>query len=186
VAHTSIEAWLGEAPPATMTVTDLVRRYLAAFGPASVMDAQQWCGLTRLGEVFEAIRPELITFRDPAGRELFDLPEAPRPDPDTPAPPRFLYDYDNLLLSHKDRTRVASPELVTWLGPPTNVPWSFFTVDGMVSGRWKSRLEGRAATLDISPMIALADDDAVALATEGEALLRFLAPKALEHTIHFT
>ena len=82
IAHTSIEAWLGDRPPATMTLDGMVRRYLGAFGPASVMDAQAWCGLTRLSEVFDRLRPELLVLRDDDRRELFDLPDAPRPDPD--------------------------------------------------------------------------------------------------------
>ena len=59
VAHTSIEAWLGKPPAGPRaTLETMIRRYLAAFGPASVMDAQAWCGLTRLSEVFERLRPE--------------------------------------------------------------------------------------------------------------------------------
>ena len=119
VAHTSIEAWLGEPPAEQLTLDDMVRRYLGAFGPASVMDAQAWCGLTKLREVFERLRPELVVFSDEAGRELFDLPEAPRPDPDTPAPPRFLYDYENLLLSYADRSRAISPDVIRSVVPVT-------------------------------------------------------------------
>src|SRR5262245_61159027 len=94
IAHTSIQSWLGERPTQRVTIETLVRRYLGAFGPASVMDAQAWCGLTKLREVFERLRPELVVLRDDTGRELFDLPEAPRPGPDIPAPPRFYYDFE--------------------------------------------------------------------------------------------
>jgi hypothetical protein len=136
VALTTAEHWLGrpaEPAPAPETV---VRRYLAAFGPASVKDMQIWAGLTRLRETFERLRPELLTFRDDSGVELFDLPDAPRPDPDTPAPPRLLPEFDNLLLSHADRTRVVSPETKgrTWRG---NQAYRSFLVDGFLAGLWK-------------------------------------------------
>jgi hypothetical protein len=83
------EAWLGRPVGEDVGPAPLVRAYLAAFGPASVADAQAWTGLTGLKPVFAALRPELAVVRDEAGRELFDLPGAPRPDPDTPAPVRF-------------------------------------------------------------------------------------------------
>ena len=88
----------------------MVRRYLAAFGPATVRDVQAWSGLTRLREVIEPMRPSLRTFRDQDGRELFDLPGAPRPDPEVPAPARLVPEYDNLILSHDDRTRIMSED----------------------------------------------------------------------------
>ena len=140
VAHTSIEAWLGERPAvAPLTIDEMVLRYLAAFGPASVMDAQAWCGLTRLREVFERLRPQLEAVRDDTGRELFDIPGAPRPPADTPAPARFLYDFENLLLSYADRTRMAPPDVVRRIPTGTNEPFSTFTLDGFVAGTWKVR-----------------------------------------------
>ncbi|MCD9873249.1 winged helix DNA-binding domain-containing protein [Streptomyces guryensis] len=113
-----------------------VLRYLAAFGPASVKDMQTWAGLTRLRDAFERLRPQLVTFRDENGVELFDLPEAPRPDADTPAPPRFLPEFDNLLLSHADRTRVVPPEHRgrSWVG---NQAHCTVLVDGFLAGVWK-------------------------------------------------
>ena len=97
---------------------------------------QTWAGLTRLRDAFERLRPHLCTYRDENGVELFDLPEAPRPDADTPAPPRFLPEYDNLLLSHADRTRVIPPEYWgrSWVG---NMAYRTFLVDGFLAGVWK-------------------------------------------------
>lgn len=101
VRLTTLENWVGSgraadaaAPDgpagAAAAVDDVVLRYLGAFGPVSVKDMQTWAGLTRLREAFERLRPRLVVFRDENGAELFDLPDAPRPDPDVPAPPRFL------------------------------------------------------------------------------------------------
>jgi hypothetical protein len=175
IAHTSIEAWLGEPPAETLTIDTLVRRYLGAFGPASVMDAQAWCGLTRLREVFERLRPELLVLRDEAGRELFDLPDAPRPDPDTPAPPRFYYDFENLLLSYADRSRSGSAEDAPALMLRRNDPVSTFTLDGFVAGRWTIARERKAATLVITPLRTPSREDVAGLVDEGQALLAFAA-----------
>lgn len=129
-----------------------VLRYLAAFGPASVKDMRTWARLTRMREVFERLRPRLRTFRDGNGVELFDLPDAPRPDADTPAPPRFLPEYDNLLLSHADRSRVVPVAYKgrTWKG---NYAYCVFLLDGFLAGVW--RLEegggGGGAVLTIEP-----------------------------------
>jgi hypothetical protein len=132
----TVESWLGRSAEARPDPAAMVRRYLAALGPATVADVQAWSGLTRLREVVDALRPELVTFRDEAGRELFDLPGAPRPGPDVPAPVRLLPTYDNLLLSHADRSRFVADadrrRFVTanGVGPGTVL------VDGRVAGVW--------------------------------------------------
>ena len=173
-ATTPLEVWLGglSAPPAS--VDGLLLRYLAAFGPASVRDAQVWSGLTRLAEVFDRLRPGLRTARDEHGVELYDLPDAPLPDPDTPAPPRFLPEYDNVLLSHADRTRVLPAGRPVPLPAGNGGSTGTFLVDGSVAGTW--RLHRTPA-----PHLTLAEDGPVprehraALDAETAALLEFLS-----------
>ncbi|MER7464258.1 winged helix DNA-binding domain-containing protein [Streptomyces sp. NPDC097981] len=147
VRLTTLQQWLGTpADTAVPAVDDVVLRYLGAFGPASVKDMQIWAGLTRLREAFERLRPQLAVFRDENGVELFDLPDAPRPDAGTPAPPRFLPEFDNLLLSHADRTRVIAPEIKgrTWAG---NQAHRTLLVDGFVAGLW--RLDAGRLTVEL-------------------------------------
>ncbi|WP_223280704.1 winged helix DNA-binding domain-containing protein [Streptomyces antnestii] len=158
--------------PATAPAPDgTVLRYLAAFGPASVKDMQQWSGLTRMKEVFERLRPRLVTFRDPHGVELFDLPDAPRPDEDTPAPPRLLPEFDNVLLSHADRTRLVplAYKERTWTG---NVVYPTFLVDGVLAGLWN--LDEAAASLTLQPFGKLTAAQRDALVAEAEATARTL------------
>lgn len=171
--HTTMESWLGAGVDPSPSVDRLVLRYLAAFGPASVRDAQTWSGLTRLAEVFA--RLDLVAFRDEAGRELFDLPDAPRPDPETPAPPRFLYDFDNLLLSHADRSRVVTVE-ATQQNYGDNIQPSILLVDGFTAGEWKLARSRGAATLTIRPFTRLSKKDMTAVTAEGARLLDFAAP----------
>jgi hypothetical protein len=159
-----------------MPVAELVRRYLAAFGPATVRDAQTWSGLTRLAEVFDTLRPELAVFAGEDGRELFDRPDAPRPGPDAPAPARLLYDFDNLLLSHADRSRVITAEYLAEPVDANTVP-SAILVDGFTAGYWRATVTKRRATLWYSDLGRPIDVEA-----EAAALLEFLAPGA-EHDI---
>lgn len=150
IAHSPLDDWSAGAslavadhePVEDFTVERLVTRYLGAFGPATVMDVQKWSGLTRLGEVVERLRHTLITFRDEDGRELFDLPAAPRPDPDTPAPVRLLYDFDNLLLSHVDRSRVVTDDFMRFSWRPNGPVPSPILIDGSTAGDWSRHPEG--------------------------------------------
>ena len=174
-AHATAEAWLGCPLDPAPSSEEMVLRYLGAFGPASVKDAQTWSGLTRLGEVFERLRPRLLAFRDERGRELFDLPGAPRPDPETLAPPRFLPEFDNLILSHADRARVIADDHRRAIASKNGMVPATVLVDGFVRGTWKTKRTGGKATLAIEPFEPLPKEDRDALAEEGEKLLRFLA-----------
>jgi hypothetical protein len=187
IEHTSVESWLGRPVAADPSPATMVLRYLAAFGPATVRDVQAWSGLTRLAEVVDRLRTELVTFRDGEGRELFDLPDAPRPDPGTPAPARLLYDYDNLLLSHADRRRFVTDdyrargeEFIA-----SNVMPSIVLVDGFTAGTWKVLRQRGTAKLAIQPFTGrLPEPVEAALTTEGAGLLHFLAPDD-SHEIEF-
>jgi hypothetical protein len=173
-AHTTVEAWLGRPLDSHPSQEKMVLRYLGAFGPATVKDVQTWSGLTRLGEVLDKLRPRLRIFRDEHSRELFDLPDAPRPDPNTPAPLRFLPEFDNLILSHADRTRVIAEVYRKAIASRNGMVPATFLVDGFVRGTWKTQLTRQKATLVIEPFEPLAKKDRDASAEEGERLLRFI------------
>jgi hypothetical protein len=183
------ETWLGRSVGAGAAPDELVLRYLAAFGPASVMDIQSWSWLTRLGPVVERLRPQLRTFRDERGRELFDVPDGPLPDPETSAQPRFLPTYDNLLLSHKDRSRVLGDQ-DDWSVGPNQFDEVFgggsVLVDGFVRAGWRIRQEkgrGGRATLVVLPVVTLTASQARAVSEEAERLLAFLAADAEDRDV---
>jgi hypothetical protein len=187
VAWTTAESWLGRSVGSDSAPDSIVLRYLAAFGPATVMDVQAWSGLTRLREVVERLRPQLRAFRDDRGRELFDLPDAPRPDPETPAPPRFLPEYDNLLLSHADRSRVivgntlGSPSVP--LFPGNGGARGTLLVDGFWQGVWKIARGPDSALLVVEPFIQLSKTEVAAITAEGVRLLAFAADDVGRHDV---
>lgn len=169
VTVTTAEAWLGRPLETDPSIDKVVMRYLAAFGPATVADAATWSSLTGLRAVFERLRPQLVTFRDERGRELFDLPDAPRPGPGVPAPARFLPEYDNVLLSHNDRSRFGADEdrKLLWSGPgPIH---GTVLSDGFVKGTWS--IKGTTLTVRHVGLDRHSRDEAEA---EGRRLLRFL------------
>ncbi len=177
-AYTTTEAWLGSTPAPGFSPDEFVLRYLAAFGPATVKDVQAWCGLTRLGEVTERLRPRLRAFRDSSGAELLDLPDAARPDPDTPAPLRFLPEYDNILLSYADRTRVIPGRRAVPLPPGLGGTSGTVLIDGFWQATWKIGRRSRAVTLRIEPFARLSAEQTAAVMAEGTRLLAFVAPGA--------
>lgn len=173
------EVWLGTKVPTAGDLDGLVLRYLAAFGPATVKDAETWSYLKGLAPAFESLRPRLVVFRDDKKRELFDLPKAPRPPADAPAPVRFLPDYDNLLLSHADRRRVIADEHRPRVMPGGNLRLlPTFLVDGFVRGSWAIERKRAAATLVLEPFETISKKVHSELAEEGERLLRFVESDA--------
>jgi hypothetical protein len=159
------QTWLGRKLDVDPSPHAMVRRYLAAFGPARVRDVQAWSGLTRLGEIV-AEMDDLMRFDD----DLLDLPDAPRPEPDVPAPARFLPPFDNLLLSHADRTRVISDQAHKEMITANGLVPGAFLVDGFVRGSW--RLDDNA--LHLTAFDRLSTKDKRALEAEGSKLARFL------------
>jgi Winged helix DNA-binding domain len=167
---TTAESWLGRRVRHSAKPDDAVRRYLAAFGPASVKDIATWSGLTGVREIVERLRGGLQTFRDENGVELFDVPDAPLADPTTPAPVRFLAEYDNVFLSHADRSRIVDradrPQFGSWDG-------RFFRmvlVDGFIRAIWRPE----DGDLVVKPVRRLSKKDTAAVLAEGRRLAAFV------------
>lgn len=182
-AFTLAEPWLGQLIDPVDRLDALIRRYLAAFGPAGVTDMQTWSGLSGLGAAFEQLRPELAVYRAEGRRELFDLPDAPLPDADIPAPVRLLPEFDNLLLSHSNRTRVVASQHRTKVYLPGLRVAATILVDGVVAGTWRIERTETRATLRVAPFATLSAADRSSLADEGERLLRFAAPDAGDYAV---
>lgn len=182
VRLTTATAWLGKPRGKRLTIDELVMRYLAAFGPASAADVQTWSGLTRLGEVLE--RLTLMRLKTEGGQTLYDIPDAPRPDADTPAPVRLVAPFDNVLLSHADRTRVISDEHRKRLFAGKNGVFpGTVLVDGFVAGTWELVGKGEATTMRVQPYHDLdVVDDVIA---EGNRLLE-LAFRAAAPRVEIT
>lgn len=171
---TTADTWIGRPFSSETNPSELIRRYLAAFGPASVADVSAWSGLTGLRALVEPMRRSLTRYEDDRGRELLDVPGAALPDPATPAPARFLPDFDNIQFAHRDRRRIIPAErerlVVGAIGRPCVL------VDGFIGGFWKLERGRGEARLKIE-LFDVAADDAV-LRDEGRRLLAFLAPEA--------
>lgn len=167
--------WLGREPGPPMPIEGLVRRYLAAYGPASGADFSAWSGLTGGAALLAGLGDALLRFTGADGRLLFDLPDAARPPPEMPAPARLLGDYDGALLGYAQRTRLLAPEFAPLLARPNGMRAAFL-VDGMVRGSWALRRDGGTARIEATCFGPLDARERRALAGEAEALLADLMP----------
>jgi hypothetical protein len=178
------EAWLGRALAVDASPDALVLRYLAAFGPATPADFQTWSGLRAAADVFARLATRLRVLADERGRVLYDVPRAPLPEPETPAPPRFLPDFDNAFLAHADRARIVADEDL----PRMRAENAFlppFLVDGFARGTWKVTRQRDVAALVLRPWRRLAPADRAALEEEGARLLAFLETDARRRDVRF-
>lgn len=167
--------WLGLAVPEDDRLPELLLRYLAAFGPASVQDAQCWTGLGKLKPVFDALRPKLAVYRDGKGKELFDLPGAPLPDAATPAPVRLLPGFDSVILGHHDRSRIMAEEHRPLVTTKNLQVLPTVLVDGFVAGTWDVTIRKTVVTVEVKPFRPFPAKVKKAVETESAALVRFLA-----------
>ena len=171
-SNTTAEAWLGRPMDTDPSIEDLVLRYLAAFGPATVSDIRVWSWLTGLREVVDRLRPRLRTYRDEAGRELFDVADGSIADEDLDAPIRFLPQYDNVFLSHEDRSRIlvgnVTIDELAWKGG--------VLIDGYLSAAWRIRRDKKAATMTVTLYVPVTGEQRAEIEAEGDRLLTFMTP----------
>ena len=182
-AWAPLEDWLGTPIHDEPAVDDFIVRYLRAFGPASNADLQKWSGLSGMRPHLERLRPHLRVYRDPAGRELFDVPAGPIPDEDTPAPVRLLPKFDNAILSHADRTRITAKEDWPKIGTVNGLIAATVLVDGYVRGTWDIVDDRDGAAVEVTPFIDLTADQEDEIAREARSVLAFAVPDARRHDV---
>jgi hypothetical protein len=170
VVYQTVDRYLGRQPTAA-DVRELVRRYLRAFGPATTADMTTWSRVTRLGPVFASMREELVEVPCEDGRKRYDVPGAPYAPADVEAPVRLLGTYDNLWLSHADRSHVVLEDVrPRWMGSNGGVASTVF-VDGFMAGLWWWR-DGRVVTELYRPLTRRQRSE---LDTEVDRVTRLLA-----------
>jgi hypothetical protein len=177
------------APPRACELSDALRHmaqaYFAAFGPATRADLSQWSGepVAAFSEVLESLN--LVTFRAEDGRTLLDLPDAPRPVADTPAPVRFLPKWDNVLLAYERRERILPEPYRRIVIRKNGDVLPTFLVAGMVAGTWDAPLRGRAI-LTLTPLQTIAGAQRAEIEEEGSRLLAWLRPDTDRRELRWT
>ncbi|MBI1278903.1 MAG: winged helix DNA-binding domain-containing protein [Anaerolineaceae bacterium] len=184
-AFTLADDWLGKSISPEDHTRELVLRYLATFGPATIADVQTWSflKLADLKVIIESLRPELIVYRDEKKKELFDVKDAPLPDANRSVPIRFLPEFDNLLLSHKVRTRVVADEHRKKVYLPALRVAATILVDGFVGAVWKVEKAKGTATISIEPLVKLTKSQREKIASEAENLVRFVEADAKSYAV---
>ena len=181
--YTTAESWLGLAAPADLE--SLFRRYLAAFGPADVMDFQTWAGMTSLKSQLQETLSALVAYRDEGGRVLYDLPDQPLVAEDCPAPIRFLPEYDNILIAHKDRRRILPEAQRKKVFISAGRVLGTVLIDGFVAAIWKAERGKKTTTLRVTLFNKQPEDILESIEAEGLALARFIDDGAAQHQVEF-
>ncbi|MFB9329229.1 winged helix DNA-binding domain-containing protein [Paenibacillus aurantiacus] len=179
--HTTAESWIGEPLAEDASLPGLIIQYLTAFGPASVKDIQVWSGLKRIQTAIDQLRPYLRTYRDESGQELFDVMDAVLPDPETPVPIRFLGEFDNMLLSYHDRSRIMDESIKPRVFTKNGIIRAAVLVDGFVRGIWSIEERKGTAILAVELFEPLSQAEKREMEEEGSRLLHFAAPDAAHH-----
>jgi hypothetical protein len=182
------DQWLGRKITMTHAAPDpLILRYLAAYGPAGAADFQAWSGVSREATraAFERLRPKLRTFRDEGSKELYDLPDAPRPSADVPAPVRFIPEYDNLIAARADGRVVARDHRPRIFLSALRIAATVL-VDGVAAATWKLDRTKNAATITIDPFGKLPAKARREIESEADDLVRFAEPDAKSHQVAFS
>ena len=178
--------WIGRRVSLEPAAADpLVLRYLAAYGPASVRDVQAWSGLPALAATVSRLRPRLVVFRDETGRELFDLPQAPRPDAAAEAPVRLVPEYDNLIATRADERFVAKAHRPRVFLSALRIAATVL-VDGFVAGTWKVEVKKGLARVTVVPFVPFKARTKKQVAAEAEALAAFQEPEARAAEVRFS
>jgi hypothetical protein len=161
----------------------LVLAHLAAFGPARAADVAAWSGMRSVQVVLDRLAAQLVRFSDESGRVLYDLPDAPRPTEEVPAPPRLLGDWDTVLLGHAEHSRVVDAEVRRRLMTSNGRLRPCLMVDGRVVGGWSVEQSGSTALLSLEPYVPVPRAGLTSAAGEAADLLSWLSPGTTGHDV---